>query len=227
MATKTHKKKNKRPSTQAHLPIAEIKEGIIVLKDGTLRSVLITSSINFSLKSEDEQTALIAGYVGFLNTLDFPLQVIAQSRRLQIQPYLDTLRDLEKNQTNELLKIQTADYRAFVKELVDIGEIMTKQFYIVVPYDPLSNRKKSFWARAKEIFKPASTVKLKDKKFQKRKEEMDMRIRQVLGGLSSMGLQVAPLDTQAIIEILYNTYNPDISFIQPLRPIEKLQVEEL
>ncbi|MBU0661023.1 hypothetical protein KKG22_02475 [Patescibacteria group bacterium] len=221
------KKKNNRPSTQAHLPISEIKEGIVVLKDGTLRSVMITSSINFALKSEDEQTALISSYVGFLNSLDFPLQIIVQSRRLQIQPYLDNLRKIEKDQTNELLQIQIADYRAFIKELVDIGEIMTKQFYIVVPYDPLSNKKKSFWSRAKEIFHPAITVKLKDEKFQKRKQDLDSRVRQVIGGLTSMGLYVAPLDTQAVIELFYNTYNPDISFIEQLKPIDQLQVENI
>ncbi len=220
-------KKNKRPSTQAHLPIAEIKEGIVIMKDGTLRKVLLTSSINFSLKSEDEQNALISSYVGFLNSIDFPLQILVQSRKLQMQPYLDKLIDMERNQRNELLRIQIADYRSFISELVDIGQIMTKRFYVIVPYDPLSNRKKSFWSRFKEVLKPVSAIRIKDKRFQDRKRELDLRVRNVVGGLQSMGLQVAPLDTQSLIELYYNTYNPEISFSEQLEPVGKLQLEQV
>ena len=225
--TTKKKKKNKRPSTQAHLPIAEIRDGVVIMKDGTLRTVLITSSINFSLKSEEEQNALISSYVGFLNSIDFPLQIVVQSRQLQIEPYLEKLIKLEQEQKNDLLRVQIADYRAFVNELVDIGQIMTKKFYIVVPYDPLSNKKKSFWSRLGEVARPGKAIRIKDKLFQERKRELDLRVRHVTGGLSSMGLQIVPLDTQALIELYYTTYNPDISLNQQLQPIEKLQVEPL
>src|SRR3989338_9425270 len=114
---KVKKKKSGKPSTQTHLPIAEIKDGAIILKDGTLRAVLMTSSINFALKSEDEQNALVSSYVSFLNSIDFPLQIAVQSRKLQVQPYIDQLLSQEKQQTNELLRVQTADYRAFIQEL--------------------------------------------------------------------------------------------------------------
>lgn len=219
-------KKQKRPSTQAHLPIAEIKEGTVIMKDGTLRKVLLTSSINFSLKSEDEQNALISSYVGFLNSIDFPLQILVQSRKLQMAPYLEKLIELERSQKNELLRIQIADYRSFISELVDIGQIMTKRFYVVVPYDPLSNRKKSFWSRFQEVLKPVTAIRIKDKRFQDRKRELDLRVRNVIGGLESMGLQVAPLDTQSLIELYYNTYNPEISFSEQLENVSRLQVEE-
>ena len=223
---KKKQKKSKKPSVQAHLPIAEIKDGVLVMKDGTLRSVLLTSSINFSLKSEDEQTALISSYVGFLNSLEYPLQIVVQSRKLRIQPYLDTLRGFEQNQQNELLRLQIADYRAFVKELVDLGQIMTKRFYVVVPYDPASNTKKSFWTRVKEVITPTSSLRLKKERFLSRKADLDLRLRQVVAGLESMGLQVAQLDTQSLIELYYGSYNPDIAFNEPLSPLEKLQVEE-
>lgn len=227
MQSKSKKaKKAKRPSTQAHLPIAEIKDGVVVLKDGTLRSVLMTSSINFSLKSEDEQNALISSYVGFLNTLDFPLQIVIQSRKLQIQPYLDKLFEIEKEQQNELLRVQIADYRAFMKELVEIGQIMTKRFYVVVPFDPLSNKKKSFWSRFKEVLHPMASVRVKEERFQKRKAELDGRVRQVAGGLQSVGLTVQPLDTQSLIELYYSTYNPDTAFQEQLAPLDQLQTEE-
>lgn len=217
--------KAKKPSTQAHLPIAEIKDSTVIMKDGTLRSVLLTSSINFSLKSEDEQNALISSYVGFLNSIDFPLQILVQSRKLQIQPYIDTLIGLEREQKNELLRIQIADYRSFVAELVDIGQIMTKKFYVVVPYDPLSNRKKSFWSRIKEVVKPVAAIRIKDSRFLDRKRELDLRVRNVVGGLESMGLQVARLDTQSLIELYYNSYNPEAAFVEELAPIASLQVE--
>lgn len=224
---KVRKRKNSKPSTQTHLPIAEIKEGAVVMKDGTLRSVLMTSSINFSLKSEDEQNALISSYVSFLNSLDFPLQIVVQSRQLQIKPYIKKLTKLEKEQSNELLRVQIADYRAFIGELVSIGEIMTKRFYVVVPYDPVSNKKKGFWTRFKEILTPAITVKLKDERFKKRKEDVDVRVRQVISGLQGMGLEVVQLDTQALIELYYSTYNPDTAFAEELQPVEKMQIENI
>lgn len=222
---KTSKKKNSRPSTQTHLPIAEIKDGVVILRDGTLRAILMTSSINFYLKSEDEQNALISSYVGFLNSLDFPIQICVQSRRLQIEPYVKKLAQIEKEQINELLRVQTADYRSFIQELVDIGQIMTKRFYVVVPYDPSSSKKKGFWARFNEVLKPALTIRLKEDRFAKRKSELDIRVRKVSGGLEGMSLEIAQLDTQSLVELYYMTYNPDIAFAEGLGPIEKMQVE--
>jgi len=222
---KAKKKKSSRPSSQSHLPIAEIRDGVVVLRDGTLRKVLISSSINFSLKSEDEQNALISGYVGFLNSLDFPLQVVVQSRRLQVKTYLDTLAQKEKEQANELLRVQIADYRAFVEQLIDIGKIMTKKFYVVVPFNPLSNKRKGFFKRFKEVIKPLVSIKLKDKMFAQRKRDLDLRVRQVHNGLQGIGLEIVELDTQALIELYYSTFNPDISFAQGLEPISDLRVE--
>lgn len=220
-------KPNNKPSTQAYLPIAEIRDGVVILKDGTLRSVLMVSSINFSLKSEDEQNALVSAYVGFLNSLDFPLQIIMQSRKLQIKPYLEKLAKIEREQTNELLQAQVADYKAFIEEFVEIGQIMTKRFYVVVPYDPLTNNKKSFWSRFKEVIKPAITLRLKDEKFKKRIEDLEMRVRQVRGGLESMGLQIVQLDTQSLIELFYSTYNPDTAFSEQLGKTTDIQLERI
>jgi type IV secretory pathway VirB4 component len=222
---KKQKKKKTMPAAQAHLSIAEIKDGVVVLKDGTLRKVLMTSSVNFALKSEDEQNALISSYVGFLNSIDFSLQIVVQSRQLQIKPYLKKLVDLEKTQQSELMRVQIADYRSFVEELVDIGQIMTKRFYVVVPYDPISNKKKGFFSRLKEILKPAFTLKLKEERFQKRKGELDTRVRQVMSGLQSMSLETVELDTQALIELYYMTYNPDIAFAESLGDIDTIQFD--
>jgi len=221
------KKNNSKPSAQAYLPISEIRDGVVILKDGTLRAVLMTSSINFSLKSEDEQNALISSYVSFLNSLDFPLQIIVQSRQLQIKPYLEKLIGLEKEQANELLRVQIADYRTFIEELVDMGQIMTKKFFVVVPYDPASSSKKSFWTRLKESIRPALTLRLKSERFKERKEDLDLRIRKVLGGLQGMNLEVVQLDTQTLIELYYGSYNPDIAFSETLQPIGDLRIENI
>ena len=162
-------------STQKFLDISEIKEDCVVLKDGTLRAVLLVSSINFSLKSEDEQNAIIAAYVSFLNFLEFPLQIVIQSRQLDIDSYLERLKKIEKEQTNELLRMQTTEYRQYVTELVKLADIMTKRFYLVVPYNPISDKQKSWWSRFLELFTAASEIKLNQEQFLKRRRALRQR----------------------------------------------------
>lgn len=214
------------PSTQRYLDIAEIKDDCVILKDGTLRAVLLVSSINFALKSEDEQSAIISAYMSFLNSFDFPLQIVVQSRKLDIEGYLERLKETEKAQTNELLKMQTADYINFVTELVDIGDIMNKSFYITILYNPLSDKRKSFWSRMQELFTPALLVRLGEKRFQKRKHYLMQRVGHVQSSLSSIGLHSQALDTQSLIELYYNTYNPTTSANQKLVNLDKIRVEE-
>jgi hypothetical protein len=222
---KPKQKKIKVPSAQSHLPFSEIKFDTAVMKDGTLRAVLLVSSINFALKNEDEQNAIVSSYVSFLNGIDFPLQIVVQSRQLYIKPYLEKLLKQEREQTNELLRVQIADYRSFVSELVSLGNIMSKQFFVVVPYDPLSNKKRGFWSRMKEVVNPAVTIKLKDERFQLRKHDLDVRVRQIESGLASMNLEVVRLDTQSLIELFYSTYNPDIAFSEHMPAVSELRVE--
>ncbi len=226
MQSKKLAKKSVKASTQKYLDIAQIKSDVVILKDGTLRSVLLVSSINFSLKSEDEQNAMISAYVSFLNGLDFPLQIVMQSRKLNIEGYLGRLDESEKKQENELLKAQIADYKSFVTELVELGDIMSKKFFVVIAYDPASNTKKKFMDRFKEAFTPVKALKMNVEKFNKRKQDLEMRVRKVQGGLSSMGLEVAKLDTQALIELYYNIYNPDTFTSEKMAKASDLRVEE-
>lgn len=225
---KSKKLANKKvsASTQHYLDIAEVKEDTVVMKDGTLRAVLLVSSINFSLKSEEEQNAIISAYISFLNFLEFPLQIVIQSRKLDIDGYLNRLKKVEKEQTNELLRMQTAEYRQYVSELVDIGDIMNKRFYIVVPYDPLSDKQKSWIKRFVGIFAAAKEVKLKQAEFEKRRHGLFQRVEHILTGLASMSLKSVVLDTQSLIELYYNTYNPDVYNNQKLVDLNKLRVEE-
>lgn len=215
------------PSTQRFLDIAEIKEDTVVLKDGTLRVVLLVSSINFALKSDEEQTAIIRSYMSFLNSLDFPLQIVIQSRRLNISGYLEKIATVEREQTNELLKRQIAEYRQFIRELVELGEIMHKRFYVVVQYDPASDTQKGFFSRFRELLRPAAVVRLSQERFHQRRHELLQRVEHVISGLNAMSLEAVTLDTQSLIELYYNTYNPDLAKIAPLAPVGELQVEDV
>lgn len=212
-------------STQAYLHIAEIKNDTIVLKDGGLRSVILVSSVNFALKSEDEQKALIGSYVTMLNALEYPIQILLQSRKLNIDEYLNDLEERMKRQTNELLKIHTRDYIDFIREVITLGNIMSKRFYIVVPYSPLGDSRTGFFKRLTGVFTPTKVIALREQSFLRYKEQLDKRVDNVFAGLTDIGLAAARLDTQGLIELFYTTYNPEVSQSQRLGKLEELQVE--
>lgn len=212
-------------STQQFLDIAEIKDDCVILRDGTMRAVLLASSINFALKSEDEQNAVIEAYIRFLNNLSFSLQIVIQSRELNISSYLEYLNQKEKEQTNRLLKAQTSDYIGYIKELTSIGKIMNKRFYVVIPYSPLSDKHKGFFSLLGESLKPATSIKLKEKSFLQYKDLLGRRVESVMNGLEAMGVKSTRLDTQSLIELYYNTYNPETSKNQGLADVNKLRLE--
>jgi len=213
-------------STQQYLDISEIKKDVIVLKDGTLRAILLVSSINFGLKSQEEQEALVQAYVQFLNTLEFPIQIVIQSRKFIIEPYLEKLKNLRQNQKNDLLRVQISDYIDFVGELVELGEIMSKRFYLLVPYNPAGDKKRGFFARLQDVFSSGMFIKLKREKFEGYREVLFRRVDGVVGALSSMGLKAVSLDTQSVIELLYETYNPLEAQTQKLTDLNELRIEE-
>jgi hypothetical protein len=163
----------------------------------------------------------------FLNGLDHPLQVVIQSRRMNIDGYISQLKKQEETIQNELLKSQIRDYMSFVTELVELGEIMQKQFFVVVPYDPseTGEKRKSFMTRVRSSLAPARILKLNAKQFNDRKSILLQRIANVSSGLQSMGLQVAMLDTQGLIELYYTCYNPQVLDTQKMVDTNKLQVE--
>lgn len=218
------KKQKPGVATQKRLDIAGIRDDMVILQDGTVRGVLAVTSINFALKSEEEQEAIISAYVGFLNTLESPIQIVIQSRKLNIDDYITRLAEAEKQQQNELLKTQIADYRAFVAGLVSIGKIMSKRFFVVVPYDPLTNKRKGFFARFKELFSPASAIHLKEERIAERKQALDARVEQTAGGLRSIGLDPVRLDSQALIELYYDAYNPGAADTQKLSDVSAVRV---
>lgn len=214
-------------STQRYIDIAQIQDDIVVMKDGTLRSVILTSSLNFALKSEQEQNATVSSYTQFLNSLKFPIEIVIQSRRLNIDNYLASLDQKYREQSNELLKLQIADYRNFVAELIDLGEIMSKRFYVVVPYAPGQDAQRGFMDRLQTLFIPATRVSLQRKKFLERRKVLMQRVDLVLSGLQGMGLNSVVLNTQNLIELYYESYNPDIAEQQKIKDVNKLDVEQV
>lgn len=226
MQSKKLAKAKPGPPTQRYLDIAEIKEDVVVMKDGTLRAVLMVSSINFALKSREEQQATIQSYMQFLNGLEHPVQIVVQSRKMNIDRYIESLVEQEGKMSNDLLKAQIRDYRSFINDLVDLGEIMQKRFYVVVPFDPATSKKTGFFYRLSSALSPASLVKLDRNKFKERKQSLMQRVSIIQGGLTGMGLKSAVLDTQSLIELYYTVYNPDIYDTEKLTDINQLRVEE-
>jgi len=216
--------KNTAISTQRYLKIADIKQDTVIMKDGTLRAILMVSSINFALKSEDEQQAIISAYITFLNNIDFLLQIVVQSRELNINGYLEAMRKRANEQTNELLKNQTFQYIDYVSQLVSLGKIMNKRFYVVVPYNPISDKRKGFWQSLVEAFKPVDVINLKEERFIVLKKQLENRVDNIVSGLTSMGLNAVRLDTQGLIELFYNSYNQKTAANEPLDSIEKINI---
>ncbi|MBI4138156.1 MAG: hypothetical protein HY482_00995 [Candidatus Wildermuthbacteria bacterium] len=193
-------------STQNFLEVEEIREGILVLKTRQVRGVLMVSSQNFALKSAEEQEAIIFQFQNFLNSLDFSLQISIQSRRLNITGYIDYLKNLEQDQPNELLKNQTADYRTFVEQLISGGSIMAKNFFVVVPFSPLEVV--GGYQKQSPADQQGKVGKLSDAQFQRMKNQLWQRMEYVALGLRRAGLQVAPLSTEELIELLWTWHHP-------------------
>lgn len=214
------------PSTQKYLEIAEFRNDSVIMKDGTLRAVVLVSSINFFLKSEDEQNGIVQAYMQLLNTFDFPLQIVVQSRRYDISKYLAKLESIEEKQQNDLLRLQIADYRQFVAELVQLGQIMDKKFYIVIPYDPVGDTKRGFFQQVSAVFSASSEIALKREQFLRRKHYLDQRVDNVSGALTGMGLNAVRVDTQALIELYYTLYNPETSPQEKLVDTAQLNLDE-
>jgi len=191
--------------TQQFLEIEQIREGVVVLRDKTLRGILMVSSLNFALKSEEEQNAIIYQFQEFLNSLDFSCQVLVQTRRLNITGYLDKLKELEEKQENDLLKIQTRGYREFIASMIKEGVIMTKTFYIIIPFYPSPLESPKFGAKKTQDQKPVS---LTEEAFQRYKAQLWQRMEFLALGLRRCGLQAIPLITPELVELFWRFYHP-------------------
>lgn len=194
-----------RVTTQQLFEIDQIREGVVILKNRALRGILMVSSLNFALKSTEEQTAIIYQFQNFLNSLDFSCQIVVQSRRLNITGYLEKLKEMEKGQENELLKIQTAEYHNFIKSLIEAGVIMTKNFFVVVPYTLFEAQGIT---APKKLAKAPKKPTLTEEEFQRCKTQLWQRIEFIALGLKRCGLQAVPLATPEIIELFWSLHHP-------------------
>ncbi|TSA43986.1 hypothetical protein D4R49_01145 [bacterium] len=193
-------------ATQQFVPVKEIRNGTIVLKDGGYRGVLICSSINFGLKSADEQHAITLGFQNFLNTLDFSIQIVINSRRMDLRPYLALLEEKAPAQKTELMRIQLHEYVEFVRSFTDHANIMTKSFYIVVPYTPHVSAASSvsFLRRESASVKSAAA----ETSFEEDRAQLEQRLSLVANGIAGTGVRAVPLGTEEVIELLYRSFNP-------------------
>ena len=213
----------KSTSIQKHLSIKEIKDNVIVLKSGGLRAILMTNSINFALKSTEEQDAIIYGYQNFLNSLDFPIQIVAASRKFDITPYIEMLEQKQTQQENELLKIQTSEYIDFIRNLAEMTNVMTESFYLVVPYSPSIIKKTGFLGNLFGGGKKQPAIQ--EEKFQELKNNLWQRIEFIISGLQGIGLKAIPLKTEEIVELFYKLYNPSAKEEPELQKAKELRIQ--
>lgn len=207
---KKSQKGNKLLSTQRYLQLTGIHDDTLVLKDGGIRNILEVSSVNFDLKSEDEQTALIGSYQKFLNALNFPVQMTVNSRKLDIDKYLGFLEQKMNSQKNELLKIQAEEHIQYIKKLVEFTDIMEKRFFITIPQNPDRVKKKGVFSNFMKYISLDDTVLdviKRKQEFEELKANLDSRVNVVVSGLEGCGLKVRKLNTEEIIQVLYHGYN--------------------
>ncbi len=211
-------------STQEHLDIEDIREGVVLLKNNAAAAVLSTTAVNFNLLSEVEQDAMIAGYSQFLNSLTFPLQILIRSKKMDISHYLESLAEVEKSQANPYLKEQIRNYKNYVGELISKNEVLDKKFYIVIPYQdvslsPNTSLLESFTRFLGGPERPARRGPRVNRRalLEKAKIQLDPKLDQISKQLSRVGIKVRKLSTQELVELFYDIYNPNVSREERLR----------
>jgi type IV secretory pathway VirB4 component len=213
-------------STQNTLLISEIRDGIVIMNDGSFRSVIMVKSINFDLMSPQEREGVEFSYQGFLNSLYFPIQIFVRSQKVDIGPYIQKLDKIRSEHDNMLLAMLMEDYIGFMADLAEQTNIMDKKFYIVVPFFPTVDTQKAVQA-SKSFFtnafgKKEVAVTINEADLEAAKTELRNRIQAVLNGLLQCGVQGLPLDTQELIELYYDAYNPDTATRQQLKNFDDL-----
>lgn len=197
-----------KKASQNFVPVSEIRDGIVVLKNGGLRSILMSSSLNFALKSEDEQTAFIIQFQNFLNSLDFTVQIFVQSRMLDIRPYITSLEVAYKSQLDDLMRVQIREYIEFIKNFTEAANIMTKSFFVVVPYTgAVISINSSFFSQLPFTGRKADPAAA-NRTFEESLSQLEQRVAIVQQGLVRCGVRTVQLGTEEVIELLYKLFNP-------------------
>ena len=192
--------------SQEFVPIQEVRDGIMVLKDGSMRAIVLATSINFALKSAEEQESVLYQFQNFLNSLDFSMQIYIQSRKLDIRPYISLLEERLRAQNNDLMRMQITEYIHFIKDLTDFSSIMTKSFFVVIPYE--ASIKATGLGKLFGGGNNKTAEKDKDDKFEEVKSQIEQRISVVEQGLSRCGVKIARLGSEELVELFYRIFNP-------------------
>ncbi len=218
-------------STQNVLQVAEIRDGIVIMNDGSFRSVIMAKSINFDLMSQIEREGVEGGYQAMLNSLYFPIQIFMRSQKVDLRPYIEKLDKIRTEHDNMLLALLMEDYINYISELSTQTNIMDKKFYLVIPYFPKADvqkaitQSKNFFSGLGNIFNSKPThVTINEKDLEDAKIELRNRVQSILGGLMRCGVKALPLDTQELIELFYDSYNPDTATRQQLKNFDDLSV---
>lgn len=217
-STVRNRKTSAQMSTQRYLPIAEIRNDTLLLKNGGVRAVLKVEALNFNLKSETEQQGIIAGYGAFVNTLTFPLQIVIRSFKTNIDEYLFQMKGYADKQQNTLLKEQTEGYMNFMQRLVEVADIMQKRFYVIVPVDH-GEHKKTFTEKFFDWIHPDDTsakASQRNREFSGLNKQLNERVDLVAAGLANVGLHTDRLHTRELLEVLYQVYNPKTSQLEKI-----------
>ncbi len=207
-------------SIQEKIEIDDIRDGVIILKDGGVRAVLMTSSVNFALKSVEEQDALTYHFREFLNSLDFPIQILIASRKFDISNYLEILEQKQKEQENELMRIQASEYIDFIKGLTELTNIVTESFYVVIPFAQIEAKQLTPLEKITIAAGLKKTSASEQKKsFEELKTQLWQRINYVLSGLEGFGLRATVLNDEDLIELFYHLYNPEAKEKAPINMV--------
>jgi hypothetical protein len=214
-------------STQNTLQIAEIRDGIVIMNDGSSRAVIACQNINFDLMSQEEREAVEFSYQGFLNSLYFPIQIFVRSQKVDLRPYIEKLDKIRSEHDNMLLALLMEDYIAFMSDISQQTNIMDKRFYLIIPYFNVVDAQKAVQA-SKSFFtnvfgKKEQKITINEQDLEKAKTELRNRIQAVMAGLQTTGVQSEPLDTQELIELYYDAYNPDTATRQKLRNFKAME----
>ncbi len=220
-------------STQNLLEIAEIRDGIVIMNDGSFRSVVMVKSINFDLMSTSEQEAVEFAYQGFLNSLVFPVQISIRTQKVDLQPYIERMDKVRSEHDNMLLAMLMEDYIAYIDQLSQQTNIMDKKFYVVIPYftnvinesKSLAQGKTFVTGLAQMFSKSEHHVVINEAHLEAAKTELRNRVQSVLAALAQAGIQGLPLDTQELIELYYDVYNPDTATRQHLQNFNNLNAD--
>ena len=202
--------KKLKNSSLNFVEVAEVRDSVMILREGQMRGILAVSSANFALKSIQEQEIIVGSFQGVLNSLEFPIQILVQSRKLDLNPYIEKLKSLEDRQTNDLLRVKMQEYIEYIKQMSQEVNIMDKNFYIIIGYEPMK-LSEGLFGRFARSFRPTKFIKQKQEEFLKNRKILTARVDQVSSKLGGLDLKVDMLNTEQLIALMYNSYNPDTS----------------